>query len=69
MGAILPVFYLVLLVGAMLLGLALLATGVVLLLKLKNKLAGGLAIAIGAIFTTFPIFIFLAVNISPLVHG
>ena len=69
MTTIFPAFYLVLLLGIVFLGLVLLATGIVLLLKLKNKLPGGLAVALGAVFTAFPVFIFLALNITRLVRS
>jgi hypothetical protein len=60
MGSLIPVFYIILLLGLMLLGLVLLAIGIVLLLKLKNKLAGALTTAVGAVFTLFPTVILLA---------
>ncbi len=69
MSVMLPGFYLILLAGAVLLGLALLATGIVLLIMLKNKLVGGLTTAIGMVFTIFPIFIFMAVTVIPSIHA
>ncbi len=64
-----PAFYIVLLLGTVFLGLVLLAAGFVLLLKLKNKLPGGLAVAFGAVFTAVPVLIFLALNITRVVRG
>jgi hypothetical protein len=60
MSTLIPVFYIVLLLGLMLLGLVLLAVGIALLLKLKNKLAGALTTVIGAVFILFPVVILLA---------
>ncbi len=60
MSTILPGFYIVLLASSMLLGLVLIGAGVVLLFKLKNKLAGGLMVAVGGVFTTVPVLIALA---------
>jgi uncharacterized membrane protein len=45
-------------------GLILLAVGIVLLLKVKNKLAGLLAIAVGLVFTLASSAIFLALVIT-----
>ncbi len=56
-------------VSLMLLGFALVITGIVLLLKMKNKLAGGMAVAIGAIITIAPLIIFLAWNITQPIYG
>ncbi len=61
MSAILPTFYIILLLGLILLGLILVAVGSVLLLRSKNKLAGGLTTAVGAVFTIFPLLILLAI--------
>jgi len=55
--------YTVLLFGTLLLGLILLVIGVVLLLKVSNKLPGWLVIAAGLLFTFSPIAIFLALTI------
>ena len=55
--------YTVLLFGTLLLGLILLVIGVVLLLKVSNKLPGWLAIAAGLLFTFSPIAIFLVLTI------
>ncbi len=69
MSAIFPVFYLVLLAGAMLLGLLLLAIGIILLIKLNNKLAGGLTSAAGAVLTVFPVLIILAFVVTQRIQG
>ncbi len=69
MSAILPAFYIVLLFGTLLFGLVLIATGIVLLLKLKNKLAGGLTAAAGAALTIVPIMIFLALVVTQRIQG
>jgi hypothetical protein len=68
MTALLPTFYIVLLLASIHIGFVLLATGVVLLLKLKNKLPGGLAITIGAMLTVFPIFTILVMQVTSLIH-
>ena len=52
-------FYIVLLLGSLLVGLILLATGVVLLLKMKNKIAGVLVGVVGLVFTMLPAAAFL----------
>ena len=62
-------FITILLLGFLLFGLILLAIGVVLLLKVKNKLAGLLAIAIGLVFTLVTSTIFLSLVISTSVMG
>lgn len=59
----------ILLVGVFLFGLILLAAGVVLLLKVKNKLAGLLAIAVGLIFTLVSLAIFLSLVITTSVRS
>ena len=59
----------ILLLGILLFGLILLAAGVVLLLKVKNKLAGLLAIAVGLVFTLASSAIFLALVITTSVQG
>lgn len=55
--------YTALLFGLLLLGLILLATGAVLLLKVNNKLPGLFAIAAGLLFTVSPIGVLLALTI------
>ncbi len=60
---------LALFVSFILLGLGVVIAGIVLLIKAKNKLAGGLAVAIGAIITISPLFIFLAWNITQRIQG
>jgi len=62
-------FITLLLSGVLLLGLVLLAIGVVLLIKNKNKLAGALTTAIGLVFTIFPIVIYLFLTITTSVQG
>ena len=52
--------YTVLLFGMLLFGLILLVAGVVMLLKVSNKLPGWIAIAAGLLFTLSPIAVFLA---------
>ncbi len=69
MITIMPSFMIALLIGVMLLGLVLLATGIVLLLKLKNKLAGGLTSAAGAVLTIFPVLILLGLVITQRVQS
>jgi hypothetical protein len=59
----------ILLLGVLLLGLSLLAAGVVLLLKVKNKLAGLLAIAVGLVLTLATSAIFLALVITTSVRS
>jgi hypothetical protein len=54
----------ILLLGALLFGLILLAVGVVLLLKVKNKLPGLLAIVVGLVLTFGTSAIFLALVIT-----
>ena len=51
--------YVLLLLGSFLFGLILLTLGAVLLLKVKNKLAGILVIAVGLAFTLCPLAIYL----------
>lgn len=55
-----PAFAELILLGTLLLGLVLLAVGIVLLFRLPNKLAGALTTAVGAVFTFFPVIILLA---------
>jgi uncharacterized membrane protein len=62
-------FITILLLGVLLFGLILLAVGVVLLIKVKNKLAGFLAIAVGLVFTLVSLTIFLSVIITTSVQG
>ena len=52
--------YLLLLLGSLLFGLILIAIGLVVLLKLKNKIAGILSITVGLAFALCPFAIFLA---------
>jgi len=62
-------FITILLLGVLLFGLILLAVGVVLLIKVKNKLAGFLAIAVGLVFTLVSLTIFLSLIITTSVQG
>ena len=62
-------FITLLLLGVLLFGLILLAVGVVLLIKVKNKLAGFLAIAVGLVFTLVSLTIFLSLIITTSVQG
>jgi uncharacterized membrane protein len=57
------------LLGTLLFGLVLLSIGIVLMLKVKNKLAGILVIAVGLVFTVFPIAIFLFLTITTSVRS
>lgn len=57
------------LLGTLLFGLVLLSIGIVLMLKVKNKLAGILVIAVGLVFTLFPIAIFLFLTITTSVRS
>ncbi len=59
----------ILLLGVLLFGLILLTAGVVLLLKVKNKVAGLLAIAVGLVLTLASSAIFLALVITTSVQG
>lgn len=62
-------FITILLSGLLLFGLVLLAVGIVLLIKAKNKLAGALATAIGFVFTLFSVAVFLFLTITTSVQG
>jgi hypothetical protein len=62
-------FITILLLGVLLFGLILLAVGVVLLIRVKNKLAGFLAIAVGLVFTLVSLTIFLSLIITTSVQG
>jgi hypothetical protein len=62
-------FISLLLLGILLFGLVLLAIGVILLLKTKNRFVGMLAIAIGLVFTILPLVIFLMLAISTTTMG
>ena len=58
--------YMLLLMGGLLVGLILLAAGVILLLKVKNKLAGLLVGAVGLVFSFLPLaaILYLTAKIS-----
>jgi len=62
-------FITIFLLGVLLFGLILLAVGIVLLIKVKNKLAGFLAIAVGLVFTLVSLTIFLSLIITTSVQG
>jgi len=57
-------FITILLLAILLTGLVLLAAGVVVLLKTKNKLAGWVVVAVGLVFTLFSSAIFLMLTIT-----
>jgi hypothetical protein len=59
----------ILLLGVLLFGLILIGAGVAILLKVKNKLAGILAIAAGLILSLASSAIFLALAITTSVQG
>lgn len=59
----------ILLLGLLLLGLVTSAIGIVLLIKIKNKIAGALVTIIGMVFTLFPIGIFLFLTITTSAQG
>lgn len=52
------------LLGTLLFGLVLLVVGIVLLLKLKNKLAGSLVSAVGLMTSSFSVLIFLFLTVT-----
>ena len=62
-------FITIFLLGVLLFGLILLAVGIVLLIKVKNKLAGLLAIAVGLVFTLVSLTIFLSLIITTSVQS
>ena len=62
-------FITILLLGVLIFGLILLAVGAVLLIKVKNKLAGLLAITVGLVFTLVSLTIFLSLIITTSVQG
>lgn len=62
-------FITILLSGLLLFGLVILAVGIVLLIKAKNKLAGALATAIGLVFTMFSVAVFLFLTITTSVQS
>ncbi len=51
--------YILLLLASLLIGMILFATGVILLFKVKNKIAGILVMAVGLVFSLCPLAIFL----------
>lgn len=62
-------FITILLLAILLTGLVLLAVGIVLLLKAKNKLAGAVVAAVGLVFTLFSVAIFLSLIITTSIKG
>ncbi len=61
--------YILLLLGCLLLGLIMLAVGIVLLLKLQNKLPGLLITGVGAVVTLFPIVLYSFLSIATSVRN
>jgi hypothetical protein len=59
----------ILLLGILLFGLILVATGTVLLLKVKNRLVGMLFVAVGLVCTLFASVIFLSLIITTRTMG
>jgi len=57
-------FITILLLAILLTGLILLAAGVIVLLKAKNKLAGWVVVAVGMVFTLFSSAIFLMLTVT-----
>lgn len=57
-------FITIILSAILLTGLVLLAVGIVVLLKSKNKLAGWVVMAVGGVFTLFSVAIFLMLTIT-----
>jgi len=62
-------FITILLLAILLTGLVLLAAGVVVLLKTKNKIAGWVVVAVGLVFTLFSSTIFLMLTITTTVSS
>ncbi len=62
-------FITILLLAILLTGLVLLAVGIVLLLKVKNKLAGWVVTTVGLVFTLFSVAIFLSLIITTSIQG
>ena len=65
----LSMLYTLPLLGSLLLGLILLALGVFLFFKVKNKLAGILVIAVGLAFSLLPVAVYLFLMINVRVQG
>ncbi len=57
-------FETIILSAILLTGLVLVAVGIVVVLKTRNKLAGWIVTAVGIVFTLFPIAIFLMLTIT-----
>lgn len=62
-------FITIVLMAILLTGLVLLAAGIVVLLKAKNKLAGGIVVAVGIVFILFSTAIFLMLTITTSVQS
>lgn len=62
-------FITILLMAILLTGLVLLAVGIVVLLKTKNKLAGWVVAAVGMVFTIVSTAVFLMLIITTSVQG
>ena len=62
-------FITILLLATLLTGLVLMAVGIVLLLKAKNKLVGWVVAAVGLVFTLFSVAIFLSLIITTSIQG
>ena len=63
------ILFLLPLLGMMLFGLVLLAVGIVLLLKVKNKLAGITVATLGLVFTLSPFVIYLFLTATIRIQG
>jgi hypothetical protein len=59
----------ILLFSVFLFGLVLLAVGIAILIKAKNKLAGIITSALGFVFTVLPIGVYLFITITTSVTG
>ncbi len=62
-------FITLVLLTILLTGLVLLVAGIVVLIKSRNKLAGWLVVAVGAVFTLFSVAIFLMLTITSSVQS
>jgi len=65
----LTMFFILLLLSSLLFGLILLATGAILLLKVKNKIAGILVSAVGLAFTSCSLAVYMFLAITIRIHG
>jgi len=66
---LISMLYLLPLLSTLLFGLVLLSIGIVLLFKVKNKLAGMLVSAVGLVFTLLPVAVFLFLTVTTSVRG